>query len=83
MFEGKPSKEITLELSSVTGVTEENFDLIVAKLEEMFGKDIKEAVGDIMESSIWPPDMSPEEQRKGLEKSDEITLQFLKVRNKC
>ena len=80
MFEGEPSKEITLELSSVTGVTKDNFDKIVIKLEEMFGKDIKEAIGDIMESSIWPPDMSPEEQRKGLEKSDEIILQFLKLR---
>jgi len=77
------AREITLEMSSVTGVNKDNFDKIVAKLEEMFGKDIEEAVRDIediIKPSIWPDGESPDEQRKGLEDSDEIILHFLKVR---
>lgn len=77
------TREITLEMSSVTGVNKDNFDKIVAKLEEMFGKDMEEAVydiEDIIDPSIWPPDMSPNEQRKGLEENEEIALQFFKVR---
>lgn len=76
----KPTREITLELSSVTGVNKDNFDNIISKLEEMFAKDVEEAVGDFMNSSIWPDGLSPDEQRKGLEDKDEITLSFLKVR---
>jgi len=73
-------KEITIELSSVTGVTKDNFDKIVTKLEEMFSPALDEAHGDMIGTSIWPPDMSPEEQRKGLEEKDEITVFFFKVR---
>jgi len=76
----KLSKEITLELSSVSGVTKDNYEELVSKLEAMFGKEVKEAVGDFMDGSIWPDGMSPDEQRKGLEDNDEIVLSFFKVR---
>lgn len=76
------TKEITLELSNVTGVNKNNFDAIITKLEESFGAEIKATLGDLDDKfiSIWPPDMSPDEQRKGLEENDEIIIQFLKVR---
>lgn len=70
-------KEITTELTSVTGVTKDNFDQIVNKIEELFGQKLKEITDD-EEFSIWIPDI--EEQKIKLEESDTIQLFFMKVR---
>lgn len=75
-----PQREITLEFSSVKGVNKDNFEMIVSKLEELFAKDVSDAIGDLMEASIWPEGQSPDEQRKQLENQDEMQLFFLKVR---
>lgn len=76
-------RDITLEMNSVHGVTKKNFDAVVSKLEELYEdgvkKVMKEALGDD-NGSIWPPEQSPEQQKKGLEEQDEIHLYFLKVR---
>jgi len=79
-FEGKPAKEITVELTSVTGVTKDNFEEIVEKTEALFGPKLQEAYGDTMEASVWPPSLSPDEQRKQFEEKDEFRLFFMKVK---
>lgn len=80
MDKDKIAKEITVELTSVKGVTKDNFEDVVKSVERLFGPDLQEAYGDMMEASVWPPDCSPEEQKKAFAEKDEIQLFFLKVR---
>jgi len=82
VFDGKPAKEITVELTSVKDVTKDNFDDVVKKVEEMFGPKLQEVYGDMVEASVWLPDMSPEEQRRKQEQDgkEEMVLFFVKVR---
>jgi hypothetical protein len=79
MGETMPPNEITVELSAVTGVTKDNFEEVVKKVEELFGKELEESGLGLL--GIWPPDMSPEEQAKQFKEKDEIQLYFFKVRN--
>lgn len=69
-------KEITTELTSVTGVTKNNFNQIVDKIEELFGNKLREMIGE--ELSVWVPDI--EEQKEKFKESDIIQLFFIKVR---
>jgi hypothetical protein len=77
------TKEVTLELNNVTGVNKGNVDAVAAKLEEMYAAEIKATIGADLGgafASIWPPDQSLEDQKKGLEEKDEIRLWFFKLR---
>jgi len=75
----KITKEITVELTSVSGVTPDNFDDVVKKVDELFGPKLQEVCGD-MGVSVWPPDLDPEEQKKQFENKKEIQLFFMKIR---
>jgi len=66
--------EYTVELTSVHDVTKDNFDAVVAKLEELYGNTVTAKAS----GGIWM--ISPEEQKKKLEEKDTIKLFFLKER---
>jgi hypothetical protein len=68
--------EVTVELTNVTGVTKDNIDAVVSRIEEMACQGDFAAYFE--DKDIWVPSL--EEQKKQFDEKDEITLFFLMAR---
>ena len=70
-------REITVELTSVHNVTEQNFDDVVKKLDELYGVELRKEMGD--DYNMWPSGLSLEEQHKNINESNDKIF-FFKLR---
>ena len=75
------TKEITLEYASVTGVTKENIDAVIANLNKLYIDPIKQSLKHVADVADIV-DIDTEHYKQLLQTHDEITLPFLKMRGK-